>query len=158
MREKTREVKYKTEVKLLQKQIKNLTELLIKNGGFLNRDFINISDNADVNNSIHRKQNDLSFETLITGDKQRFFLQLLEDFGLTTNGISCMSERKKGALRGVVESCREHHILPLLSLEVLCKTIASKIQLDLSSKLNYSSISDYFKRKTDNYIKANLNK
>jgi hypothetical protein len=81
-------------------------------------------------------------------------LTVLEQLSLTQNGISTMSPRKKGALRGVVEALLEANLLPAKSLEVLCQAIAAKIQLDLKAKLDYSAISEAYKVKARKYLKA----
>src|SRR5690606_20183787 len=95
----------------------------------------------------------VTFESAISHEKQKYILQLLEDLGLTNNGRSLITERKKSALRGVAEALIESNILSALSLEKSYRLIAEKIGLALSSKLDYTNTSIDFKKKADQYIK-----
>ena len=93
------------------------------------------------------------FTTLIPQTKkQDYILQLLEDLSITVNGKYALSPKRKGAIRGVVEALREKNIVPNLSLEELNNAIASKIDLELKSKLDWSKTSDDYKMKTFKYI------
>lgn len=95
----------------------------------------------------------VTFESAISHEKQKYILQILEDLGLTNNGRSLITERKKSALRGVAEALIESNILSALSLEKSYRLIAEKIGLALSSKLDYTNTSIDFKKKADQYIK-----
>nr|WP_299032712.1 hypothetical protein [uncultured Tenacibaculum sp.] len=93
------------------------------------------------------------FTTLIPQTKkQDYILQLLEDLSITVNGKYALSPKRKGAIRGVVEALREKNIVQNLSLEKLNNAIASKINLELKSKLDWSKTSDDYKMKTFKYI------
>lgn len=94
-----------------------------------------------------------SFDNLLTKQKAAFILQMLEDLSITLNGKSVLSQRRKGALRGIVEAAIEKNILPQLSIEVLCKLIADKIGLELKAKLDFSDISEKQKKAALSYIK-----
>lgn len=94
----------------------------------------------------------MSFENLLDEDKQVFILDLLEDLSITINGISILSERRKGSLRGIVEALRENHILPQLSLDKLSIIIGDKIGLKIFSKIDFSITSDKYKKKAEKYI------
>jgi hypothetical protein len=80
---------------------------------------------------------------------------MLEDLSITNNGKSVLSERRKGAIRGIVESLKENSILPNINLDKLCKLIAAKIQLELNSKLDFSTTSNEYYKKANEYIKSN---
>jgi len=95
------------------------------------------------------------FEDLFTREQAVYLLKLLEKSGITRDGRSVISERKKGALRGVVEALLEHRLLPALSLDHLCRTIAGHIGLDLRSKLDHSQVSEDFRKATLALIKEN---
>lgn len=90
--------------------------------------------------------------THLTPESQTYVLQLLEDLSITVNGKYALSPKRKGAIRGVVEALREKNIVPNLSLEELNNAIASKIDLELKSKLDWSKTSDDYKMKTFKYI------
>ena len=95
------------------------------------------------------------FESLLSTEKQVYVLKILEDLSLTLNGKQNLTERKKGAIRGVVEALKENHILPDVGLEVLCKTLGNKIGLEIKSKLDVTNISRDFKKSALKYIKDN---
>lgn len=95
------------------------------------------------------------FDTVSNKKNQKFIKQLLEDLGLTIDGRANISERKKGAVRGIVEALKESKILPDRSLEVLCKIIADEIGLQINSKLDISNISEQYKEEAEKYISEN---
>ena len=98
-------------------------------------------------------EEEITFKTILsTPQKQTYVLQLLEDLSITVNGKYALSPKRKGAIRGVVEALREKNIVPNLSLEELNNAIASKINLELKSKLDWSKTSDDYKMKTFKYI------
>lgn len=101
------------------------------------------------------KNRDYSFETSFTTEKQLYILQLLEDLGITHNGQSTISERKKSALRGIAEGLISQSISPPISLEKCYRLIAEKIGLQINSKLDFTNTSQEFKKKTEQYIKNN---
>ena len=96
-----------------------------------------------------------NFETIINEVNQLYILKMLEDLSITNNGKSILSERRKGAIRGIVESLKENSILPNINLDKLCKLIAMKIQLELNSKLDFSTTSNEYYKKANEYIKSN---
>lgn len=97
----------------------------------------------------------VSFETFVSPEKQTYILQLLENLSVTTNGKSILSERKKSAIRGVIEALIEKGIVPNLSYESLYKILGNKIGLKIKTKLDASSTSEDMKTKTLQYIKNN---
>ena len=99
-----------------------------------------------------------TFDSILTKEKQVFILTMLEDLGITVNGIAKLSERRKGAIRGVVEALKENNVLPNKSLEILNNIIANAIGLELKSKLDYSNTSNDFHKKANKYILEKYNK
>ncbi|RKR08193.1 hypothetical protein C8C83_5428 [Flavobacterium sp. 90] len=97
------------------------------------------------------------FGTITNKRNQKFIMQLLEDLGLTIDGKANISERKKGAVRGIVEALKQNKILPDKSLEILCKIIGDKIGLPINSKLDVSNISEQYKKEAEKYISENYN-
>jgi hypothetical protein len=95
----------------------------------------------------------LTFNDLLTPEQAEFLLAMLESVGITREGRSVISERRKGALRGVVEAMLEAHLLPPASLEQLCRVIAGQIGLELRSKLDYSQVSEKFRKTAAAHIK-----
>lgn len=93
-----------------------------------------------------------TFDSLLSSKNAKFILQMLEDMSITTNGKSNLSERRKGALRGVVEASIDKSILPQLSIDSLCKLIADKIGLELNAKLDFSTTSEKNRKKAVQYI------
>ena len=95
------------------------------------------------------------FKTIVSLEKQTYILKLFEDLSITVDGKSVLSPRKKGALRGVVEALREENILSQIGIDKLCKIIAKEIDLELKSKLDFSEVSQKFKKDAKQYIKDN---
>ena len=92
---------------------------------------------------------------IIEASKLDYIIKMLEDLSITNNGKSILSERRKWAIRGIVESLKENSILPNINLDKLCKLIAAKIQLELNSKLDFSTTSNDYYKKANEYIKSN---
>jgi hypothetical protein len=92
---------------------------------------------------------------IIDVSKLDYIINMLEDLSITNNGKSVLGERRKGAIRGIVESLKENSILPNINLDKLCKLIAAKIQLDLNSKLDFSTTSNEYYKKANEYINSN---
>ncbi|MFD1616568.1 hypothetical protein [Gelatiniphilus marinus] len=82
-----------------------------------------------------------------------YALKLMEDLSITLNYKFNLSERKKGAIRGVIEALKESSILPNQSLTLLCDLVAKEIELQLNSKLDASNTSEEYKKKALEYIK-----
>ena len=95
----------------------------------------------------------LSFDNVVSENKQKYILQLLEDLSITKDGKSIISERKKSSLRGIAEALIESSIFPALSLEKSYRLIAEKINVEIKSKIDSSYTSENFKLKTLKYIK-----
>ncbi|MDB5128342.1 hypothetical protein [Mucilaginibacter sp.] len=89
---------------------------------------------------------------LFNEDQDIFIAEMMESLGLTRSGRASLSERKKGAVRGIVEALSKHGILPLKSLDELCHAIAVKIGLELKSKLDFSQTSQRYEKLADTYI------
>lgn len=83
----------------------------------------------------------------------KYILKLLEDLSITYKGEYILDERKKSAIRGVVEALKENYILPKRSLHELCVLISNEIKLELKSKLEESATSRAFKNSSLEYIK-----
>jgi hypothetical protein len=94
-------------------------------------------------------------EDIIDKIKYNYIIKMLEDLSIINNGKSILSERRKGAIRGIVESLKENNILPNINLDKLCKLIAAKIKLELNSKLDFSTTSNEYYKKANEYIKSN---
>lgn len=107
-----------------------------------------------TNSLLLEKETD-SFKTFVNQEKQDYILKILEDLAITRDGVYNLGDRSKGTIRGVVEALREEHIIPKLSLKKLCDMIANKINLELKSKLDWSTTSDNYKEKAKQYIKDN---
>jgi len=99
-----------------------------------------------------------TFDTVLPDGKGAFVLQMLEDLGITVNNKSAISERRKGALRGVVEALKDKDILPNQSLEALNNLVAEKIGLVLKSKIDWSKTSDAYLAKGKKYIADNYSR
>lgn len=93
-----------------------------------------------------------SFENFLSKEKQVYILKVLEDLSITHDGIYNLTERKKSALRGVVEALRDCNVLPDIGLDILCTIIAVQINLELKSKLDHSTTSEKFKKDAMQYI------
>jgi hypothetical protein len=96
-----------------------------------------------------------SFKTFVNQEKQDYILKILEDLAITKDGVYNLGDRSKGTIRGVIEALREEHIIPKLSLKRLCDMLANQINLELKSKLDWSTTSDNYKKKAKQYIKDN---
>lgn len=96
-----------------------------------------------------------TFESLISPDYQEYILTLLEALSITIDGVSVLSERKKSALRGIIEALKEKGLVPEIGLDKLCKIIGNKIQLEINSKLDFSTTSQEYEKKAKQYIKDN---
>jgi hypothetical protein len=92
---------------------------------------------------------------IISEEKMGYILKMMDDLSITLNDTYNLSERKKGAIRGVVLALREENIIPNQSLDVLINHIASRIGLKINSKLDSSTISDDYEKKAKSYIKNN---
>jgi hypothetical protein len=99
--------------------------------------------------------NTVDFDNFISSDKQAYLLKLLEDLSITNNGKSILSTRKKGALRGVVESLIKNNFIPQIAIDKAIRIIANKIDLQINSKLDYSDISKHLEKQTNQYLKNN---
>ncbi len=98
-----------------------------------------------------------TFDSLLPDTKGVFVLKMLENLSITTNGTAILSERRKGALRGVIIALKENYILPDINNTTLCFLIAAKINLSLKSYPNDSTTSNDFRIKASKYIKENYN-
>jgi hypothetical protein len=96
-----------------------------------------------------------SFKTFVNQEKQDYILKILEDLAITKDGVYNLGDRSKGTVRGVIEALRDEHIIPKLSLKRLCDMVANQINLELKSKLDWSTTSDNYKKKAKQYIKDN---
>ncbi|MDO7138909.1 hypothetical protein [Algibacter lectus] len=96
---------------------------------------------------------DYNFENFVNKNTQDYILRLLEDLCITVGGKNTLSERKKGAIRGVVDALLHEKVIPSLESLTLHQIIGDKIDLKIKSKLDVSNISTDFKKKTLEYIK-----
>ena len=85
-------------------------------------------------------------------------MQMLEDLQITEKGKYILGDRKKSSIRGIVEALQDSSIIPRLNLEISCKLIANRIELELSSKLDYSDAYLNFRKLASNYIKNHYDK
>ncbi len=143
---------------LLSKPTKNEKEYIktIKSWLKNEKDFINEikEDIATLPESVKKLKQD--FNSIIKeGKNRKYVLQLLEDLSITLNGKSTLTDRKKGALRGVIEALRESKIIPNIGLATLCNIVANEIQLKLKSELDASNTSEDYKKDALAYIKNN---
>lgn len=99
-----------------------------------------------------------TFVSILTEEKQTFILAMLESIGITVNGKANLSERRKSAIRGIVEALKEKGILPNKSLETLNKIIATAIGLEIKSKLDFTDTSREYNKKAIKYITENYGK
>lgn len=106
-----------------------------------------------LNNISGNSYSPQKFADLGSEEKQNYILQLLENLSITKNGKSILTNKKKGAIRGVVEGLRDDCILPQISLHQLCIIIGRKINLEINSKLDYHNTAKDFHKKTKQYIK-----
>lgn len=96
-----------------------------------------------------------SFDTFVDTQKQNYILDMLENLSITNNGSCILSDKKKSAIRGIIEALLEENLVPHLSLAKLTTIIANKINLEIKSKLDASTTSDDYKKKAIKYIKNN---
>jgi hypothetical protein len=96
-----------------------------------------------------------TFENITNEINQTFILKMMEDLCITLNGKSIISERKKGAIRGIVEALKQNNILPNRSIDILSKIIGKKIDLVINSKLDFSDTSENYKKEANKYITNN---
>lgn len=85
-----------------------------------------------------------------------FILKMLEDLSVTVNGKPELGERKKSALRGIVEASIEQGILPNQNIHSLCQLIGAKIGLPIKAKLAESFTSKEMKKTALRYISENF--
>jgi len=117
-----------------------------------------VLDILDVD--IEEEANDVPFtipekttlDKTLTTPNINFILEMLEALKITVNGKAEVSERKKSALRGVVEASLEKNLLPPKSINASCIMIASQIGLELRSKLNSTYTSKTYREKALRYI------
>ena len=114
--------------------------------------FENVETEEQEEKKSEIKNSKETFDSILTKEKQVFILTMLEDLGITVNGIAKLSERRKGAIRGIVEALKENSVLPNKSLEILNGIIATAIGLELKSKLDFSKTSNEFYKKANKYI------
>lgn len=88
-----------------------------------------------------------TFESVFEAEKGKFLLALMEDLGITVGGICKLGERKKGAIRGVVDAILENNFVTGITVDTLCRTLAEKIGLSLRSSLDVSNISEQIRKK-----------
>jgi hypothetical protein len=103
-------------------------------------------------NSLEKNLGSSDLSSLLTKDKKKYVLQMLEDLSITVDGISVLTPRKKGAIRGVVEALREKMIVPNIGISKLCNLMALEINLELNSVLDASTTSEKYKKEALNYI------
>jgi hypothetical protein len=94
-------------------------------------------------------------DDIIPEDKIKFILQLLEDLGITVDGKYILGDKKKSAIRGVVEALRKKNLIPNIGLEKINHIVAVRINLDLKSKLDVSDTSKLYKKLTLEILENN---
>ncbi len=118
-------------------------------------DFIYSTKDISTQIAVATENRSESFDSIFPGQKGAFILDMLEDLSITVEGSSKLSKRRMGAIRGVVDALLSNKIAPKLSIDVLCRHIAKKINLPLNSKLNFTDISEEFEALANDYIKRN---
>jgi hypothetical protein len=112
--------------------------------------------NTKKNNTSNQTENiQEDQEDLVSEEKLSYIVNLFNDLSITVNGVSILTPRKKGAIRGIVEALREKLILPNLGLASLCQIMAKEINLDLKSELDASNTSEKYKKEALQYINNN---
>ena len=112
----------------------------------------------DVKPKKKKKPDPTSLEEIADVENVKFILQMLEDLQITENGKYILGDRKKSSIRGVVEALQDSSIIPRLNLEISCKFIADRIELDLNSKLDFSESVKNYKKLASEYIKKHYYK
>ncbi len=107
----------------------------------------------DVKPKKKKKPDPTSLEEITDAEDISFIMQMLEDLQITENGKYILGDRKKSSIRGVVEALQDSSIIPSLNLSVSCKLIANRIELELPSKLDYSSALKNYRSLASDYIK-----
>jgi len=130
---------YQKELKILKKEYSNKEQ----------SDISTELSKMNFNDKMHKLRD------VVNEDKFNYVIKLLEDLSITKDGNSILTERKKGAIRGVVEALREKLILPNLGLASLCYFIAKEINLDLKSELDASDTSEKYNIDALQYINNN---
>jgi hypothetical protein len=112
----------------------------------------------DVKPKKKKKPDPTSLEEIADAEAISFIMQMLEDLQITEKGKYILGDRKKSSIRGIVEALQDSSIIPRLNLEISCKLIANRIELELSSKLDYSDAYLNFRKLASDYIKNHYNK
>jgi hypothetical protein len=107
----------------------------------------------DVKPKKNKKPDPTSLEEIADAEAISFIMQMLEDLQITKNGKYILGDRKKSSIRGVVEALRQEIIIPNITLEASCNLIASRIELQLNSKLDHSDIVKSYRKLALDYIK-----
>jgi hypothetical protein len=107
----------------------------------------------DVKPKKNKKPDPTSLEEIADAEAISFIMQMVEDLQITENGKYILGDRKKSSIRGVVQALQDSSIIPRLNLEISCKFIADRIELDLNSKLDFSESVKYYKKLASEYIK-----
>jgi hypothetical protein len=102
-----------------------LKEFLTIEADFL-KETMSISRVLPTQKSLEQLEIKATFDNIISKDNQIFISRMMEDLSITLNGRSIIGERRKGAIRGIVEALKENMILPDKSLDTLCKIIGKK--------------------------------
>lgn len=134
---------------------------LLKDFLVIESDFINetkLITDLNIFKNINQKLLPLStniLDDIIPEDKIKFILQLLEDLGITVDGKYILGDKKKSAIRGVVEALRKKNLIPNIGLEKINHIVAVRINLDLKSKLDVSDTSKLYKKLTLEILENN---
>ena len=96
---------------------------------------------------------ELTFDKIFNEERRNIIVSLMEELGITVNGKSVLTERKKGALRGLVDALIENNFTVGVSIESLCNVISRKIGLQLFSTLDTSKTSELIRKKANSLIK-----
>lgn len=125
---------------------KNTTHLLLTN------EYINSTIEAHYT-QLETKKYDIS--TYLDEKQKAFLLEILEELKITKDGAYVLGDRKKSALRGVVEALIANNLIPAANVETICRAIAKVIKMPMSSKLDSSQTSKDYNIKTKKLIKNN---
>jgi hypothetical protein len=128
--------------------------IIISYRKYLN-DYLTSIDNAQKENETKSVKKEIDINSIIPEAKQQFIFQLLNDISITSNGIYVLGEKKKSAIRGVIDALIEKNVVPQIPLNKLSVLIADKIGLDIKDLPEISNTSKKYKKLAQIYISEN---
>lgn len=95
-----------------------------------------------------------TFDSIVSSTNLNFILSMLETIGLTVNGNYALTQKKKGAVRGVVLALIVSGHIPNKGIDKCTKLLGVKIGVEIKSKLEDTNVSDDYKAKAEKYINS----